>query len=545
MKALLLHRDRDFEVERTPQRFDRTPRKAPAVPSKSEIALVADLELEVLFAAMAGKDPLVYDVVRKALLMGVRNDVDTILYRQEAVRDCLANPDVIQRMYAIANEVFQRQNKIWGHFREYPTGRLDYSVDVMKIYVDGFKRLRALADQSAAKFKSEAFANLFSTLQRELSDSYFAVIDDHLRRLRFNSGVPVSAMLDLGLRGIGYTLRRVRQPNGWLERIFGGLFGDQFGDRRRVYKVYLAPRDQAGANAMNELRDRGLALAAGALGRSADHVVSFYYQLQTELAFYVGCLRLHERLRDLHVPFSFPSPTAPGEPRFACKNLYDISLALSANRRPVGNDINADGKPLIIITGANQGGKTTFLRSVGLAQLMMQSGMFVGAAQLRANVVDAVFTHFRREEDASMKSGKFDEELSRMSDIIDVITPHSLLLFNESFAATNEREGSEIARQIVTALLERPNKVAFVTHQYAFSHGLFESRGESTLFLRAERRDDGERTFKLIEREPLSTSFGEDVYREVFANEEEYDRAAALRLRVEALDTPPRAGVRM
>src|SRR5208282_1952536 len=104
MKALLLHRDRDFEVERTPQRFDRTPRKVTAVPSQSEIALVADLELEVLFTAMAGKDQLVYDVVRKALVTGVGNDVDTILYRQQAVRDCLANPDAIQRMYALANE---------------------------------------------------------------------------------------------------------------------------------------------------------------------------------------------------------------------------------------------------------------------------------------------------------------------------------------------------------------------------------------------------------------------------------------------------------
>jgi hypothetical protein len=537
MKALLLHRDRDFEVERTPQRFDRTPRKVPAVPSQSEIALVADLELEVLFAAMAGKDQLVYDVVRKTLLTGVRNDVDTILYRQQAVRDCLANPDVIQRMYAITNEVFQRQTKLWGFFRESPSGRLDYAVDVMKLYVDGFKRLRALADQSGARFKSEAFANLFSTLQRELSDAYFAVIDDHLKQLRFRSGVPASAMLGQGLRGIGYTLRRVRQPNGWLERIFG--------DGRRVYKIYLAPRDEAGANAMNELRDRGLALAAGALARSADHVVSFYYQLRTELAFYVGCLRVYERLHDLHAPFSFPSPTAAGGPRFACKDLYDISLALSANQRPVGNDINADGKPLIVVTGANQGGKTTFLRSFGLAQLMMQSGMFVAAAQLRANAVDGVFTHFRREEDASMKSGKFDEELGRMSDIVDVIAPYSLLLFNESFAATNEREGSEIARQIVTALLERPNKVAFVSHQFAFSHGLFESRRESTLFLRAERRDDGQRTFKLIEREPLSTSFGEDVYREVFADEEESDRTAALRLKVEALDIPPRAGVQL
>ena len=144
-----------------------------------------------------------------------------------------------------------------------------------------------------------------------------------------------------------------------------------------------------------------------------------------------------------------------------------------------------------------------------------------------------------------MKSGKFDEELGRMSEIVDLIVPHSLLLFNESFAATNEREGSEIARQIVTALLERPHKVAFVSHQYAFSHGLFESRRESTLFLRAERRDDGQRTFKLIEGEPLSTSFGEDVYREVFADEEQSERAAALRLRIEALDIPPTAGVQL
>ena len=108
---------------------------------------------------MAGKDQLVYDVVRKVLLTGVGNDIDTILYRQQAVRDCVANPGEIHRMYALANEVFQRQTKIWGHWRKSPSGRLDYSVEVMKIYVDVFKRLRALADQSAAKFKSETFTN--------------------------------------------------------------------------------------------------------------------------------------------------------------------------------------------------------------------------------------------------------------------------------------------------------------------------------------------------------------------------------------------------
>ena len=87
------------------------------------------------------------------------------------------------------------------------------------------------------------------------------------------------------------------------------------------------------------------------------------------------------------------------------------------------------------------------------------------------------------------------------------------------FAATNEREGSEIARQIVSAVLEGGRRVAFVSHQFAFTNAMYESRGDSTLFLRADRREDGRRTFRLTVGEPLATSFGEDVYREVFKRE--------------------------
>jgi DNA mismatch repair ATPase MutS len=102
---------------------------------------------------------------------------------------------------------------------------------------------------------------------------------------------------------------------------------------------------------------------------------------------------------------------------------------------------------------------------VGLAQLMMQTGMFVAAESFSANMCPRLFTHFKREEDASMKSGKFDEELTRMSEIAKHLVPDSILLFNKSFAATNEREGSEIARQIVSALIEKGFKIFFVSHQ--------------------------------------------------------------------------------
>jgi DNA mismatch repair ATPase MutS len=118
-----------------------------------------------------------------------------------------------------------------------------------------------------------------------------------------------------------------------------------------------------------------------------------------------------------------------------------------------------------------------------------------------------------------MKSGKLDEELSRMSDIVDKITSNSMVLFNESFAATNEREGSEIARQIVSALLENRLKVFFVTHLYKFAHGFLGKKMENgAIFLRAERQTDGGRTFKLVEGEPLQTSYGEDLYNMIFGN---------------------------
>ena len=91
-----------------------------------------------------------------------------------------------------------------------------------------------------------------------------------------------------------------------------------------------------------------------------------------------------------------------------------------------------------------------------------------------------------------------------------------MLLFSESFAATNDREGSEIARQIVSALLERRIKVFFVTHLYEFAHGFYDQNMSNAIFLRAERQVDGGRTFKIMEGEPLQTSYGEDLYNRIF-----------------------------
>ena len=143
---------------------------------------------------------------------------------------------------------------------------------------------------------------------------------------------------------------------------------------------------------------------------------------------------------------------------------------------------------------------------------MMQCGLFVAAESYGANVTRGIFTHFIREEDSGMTSGRLDDELRRMNAIADQIRPHCLMLFNESFAGTNEREGSEIGRQVVRALLDAQVKVFFVTHRFDFAEGFHRQHADSSLFLRAERQPDGRRNYKLAVKEPLPTSFGEDLY---------------------------------
>jgi DNA mismatch repair ATPase MutS len=267
------------------------------------------------------------------------------------------------------------------------------------------------------------------------------------------------------------------------------------------------------------MRGRGIALAASALAQSVDHILSYFTQLRAELGFYVGCLNLRDALDRFGALTCRPEPEPAGEPVLEAHGLYDACLSLAMVGRVVGSDIEAGARTLVVITGANRGGKSTFLRSLGLAQLMMQCGMFVPAESFRADLRDGLLTHFKREEDATLRSGKLDEELGRMSAIVDQVRPGSLVLLNESFASTNEREGSEIGRQIVGALLEAGIKVGYVTHMFDLASWFHAARSDEALFLRAERLPDGRRTFRLIEGEPLPTSHGQDIYRRIFGDD--------------------------
>jgi DNA mismatch repair ATPase MutS len=517
MKVLLMHRDRDFELYQPPssnkygrrQDLDRDTLLRALVWNGP--ALVQDLELDTLLRTMAGSDQFVLEVAQQALLSGLTNDLDTILYRQAILKDCLRNPVVVRGLYDLMTAVAeQTRRQWWGLSSDYPGSMLYSSVDLMETFIGVLRQLRSIAEEHAAGFASEGFTSMFTMLRKELSEEYLATIKDHLRELKFRKGALLSAELGDSNEGTKYMLRKAPgNKQNWLDRILG--------KGPPSYTFRLDPHDESGGRILSDMRNRGIIRVARTLAQSADHVLGFFKMLRTELAFYIACLNLHGDLLSKGMPIAFPIPRPAGERRHEFSGLYDVCLVLTMNRGVVGNTVNADRKNLVIVTGANQGGKSTFLRSIGLAQLMMQCGLLVGAEAFKAAICPALLTHYKREEDTTMKSGKFDEELARMSDIADHVVPNALLLFNESFAATNEREGSDIARQIVRALLGKGMKIFYVTHLYEFARGFFEDKSDGALFLRAERQADGTRTFKLIEGEPLQTSFGEDLYHQVFA----------------------------
>jgi hypothetical protein len=195
MKTFLMHRDQDFDLQRKPP--------------WNAAELTEDLELETLFNAMARRDQLLLEVAKSAILSSSPNDPNTILYRQDILKDCLKNPFIVRGIYHLTVRVMESEKKhYWTFLSDYPSAILDRSISVLQMFVTALKELRNIANVHATKFQSDGFTTLFSTLKTELSDEYFATIQNHLRELKFRHGVLISAELGQGNKGADYVLRK-------------------------------------------------------------------------------------------------------------------------------------------------------------------------------------------------------------------------------------------------------------------------------------------------------------------------------------------------
>ncbi|MEU6558559.1 MutS-related protein [Nocardia nova] len=474
-------------------------------------AVVDDLELPVVFRAMAGGDQFVRTVVADIVPRSL-DDPDVIAYRQRVVNDGCGNPQLLRELYTIATDATGARKWAVGRDRG-ARGKLYLSLEPLTKLIGFLRLLRSTLERDTSSFTSEGFTGLQDRLAATFGDHYLAEVERHLEFLRYEHGFDISADFGPG-GGIAHpVLHEPPKPARRRQNLFGN---------RERHVVEIADTDESAKTFVWRLVGESLDRVADVVTRTADVLADFFQTLRTELAFLIGCVNLAERLRGDGYAVCFPRPVPRDQgASFSCRSLRDPVLCLSGSVAVEGNTIDGRGTLLTVVTGANSGGKSTFLRSLGAAQIMMQAGMFVAAESFSADIREGIFSHFRIQEDSSMTYGRLKEELVRMRELTQRVTPGSMVLWNEPFASTNEREAAQILAPITEALLDSGVKVIVVTHLHDFASEQAERGRSADLFLRAGRQPDGSRNFRLEPGPPATTSHAMDIYRRVFGPDDE------------------------
>lgn len=520
---------------------------------KDDRTIVQDLGLKTLFTAAAkqivmedGKikkiqeaDSFLEETMKKVMMVPLETE-EEIRYRQEIIRDCYEQEGFICRLYELSDQILKDWNKL-GRKVSGRTGAgsvrsLVTDVHVLQLFVDSLRQLKEIFDGYEGKIHSRGFLALQERLRAEFSDrqqanleriledvAFFANEREHeeyegrrmVNKPRIVMGCRIGDGLKPGcfqLESVSTQVKKYRSANSTLGRArdyFSSLTTPSFSIRK----------GEALAEQADQLEYQFVRYIIACCEPVFDSLNSFFDQLHFQAAFYRGTVNLKAYMDRFHMRFCFPKVCGNRSLHFA--DLKEFVMAIEQKREPVGNTCGIDDRNLLIITGANQGGKSTFLRSIGIAQIMMQCGLPVPAESYESGIFPSFFTHFTRREDSEMNSGRLNEELKRMSQIVDQLEGDSLILLNESFASTTEKEGSAIAYDIIRALTESGVKILTVTHLLSFAQRIYEESGSDpdskVEFLSAQRMEDGRRTFKMIPHAPELTSFGLDLYDEIIS----------------------------
>jgi DNA mismatch repair ATPase MutS len=146
---------------------------------------------------------------------------------------------------------------------------------------------------------------------------------------------------------------------------------------------------------------------------------------------------------------------------------YDLALAAKiagTDEAVITNDFRFDGNErVLVISGPNQGGKTTFARSVGQLHYLAALGLPVPAGEATLLHVDDVFTHFDREEAIAEEQGRLAADLLRTRDILDRAGSTSLVILNELFQSTQAGDAADLTARVLAALRQRDVLTVCVT----------------------------------------------------------------------------------
>jgi DNA mismatch repair protein MutS len=469
----------------------------PTDSEESEPPSFADLNLDqVVSAIVAGRDE--YDL--KPFFQAPLRDLDTVAYRHEV-------------------------------FLELEAGRLRSAVRAFATEAQKVRRYLTLAEKQRFKYEKERWfldaavlycdavsALLGALVDLGLSSRGFRGLRDYLTRYttstRFTSLAGEARSVLDGLARVRYTVR----SHG--ARVTVSAYEDEDDYSVEVEQIFERFRQGAVESHLVNVPDGG----------SMDHIEARIVQLvarlypdefsaldefcarhrgfldaciarfDREVQFYLAYLEHIERLSSSRLGFCYPTVSADSK-EVSVEEAFDIALAasLTGNRESlVRNDFFLqEPERILVVTGPNQGGKTTFARMFGQLHFLASLGLPVPARSARLFAADRIFTHFEREEDISTLRGKLDDELVRVKEILEQASRDSIVILNEIFTSTTLDDAVQLGTNVLKQIVDVGCLAVCVTFDDELS-----SLGDATVSMVATVAPDDPsvRTFKIVRK---------------------------------------------
>jgi dsDNA-specific endonuclease/ATPase MutS2 len=394
------------------------------------------------------------------------SDIDAIKYRYEIMHD-LEEESLFKNIRSFADKMrTMRINLSLADKLYYRYEKERMFLEAVAIYCDAVKGL--VQDLSAADLKSRglvafrqylthhAESQFFTSLQAEtlklledlLSVKYSLLIkDDTVQVRKYESGTDYSAEVE-------ETFKKFQQG---AVKDYRAEFSERIG--------------------MNHVEARVLEFVAKLFpdifanlddfcAKNTDYLDEIIRVFDREIQFYVAYLEYAARFKQTGLKFCYPQISKESKEVFDYEG-FDLALAnklINENSSIVCNDFYLkDGERIFVISGPNQGGKTTFARTFGQLHYLASLGCPVPGRAARLFIFDKLFTHFEKEEKINNLRGKLQDDLVRIYDILQGATPNSIVIMNEIFTSTTLQDAVFLGNKIMEKIIELDLLCVFVT----------------------------------------------------------------------------------
>jgi DNA mismatch repair protein MutS len=470
-----------------------------------------DLQLDkVVAGATAGRE--VYDLT--PYFYTPLPTSDAIVYRQEVFRDLecaavLAGVNAFAQAMRSVHASLEQAAKMY-----YRRQRERWFLDAVRAYCRAVEALAAAL--SDAKPRSRGLRGIREGIETYLTSDAFVALRDEAEAIEAGLADVQYCVL---IRDATVTVRPYEGEDDYsaqVERTFAKF-------RTANAKSYaVSMRDWA---EMNHVEANILDLVARLYPEVFDRLSAFHAthtdfidstvaRFEREVQFYLAYLDLIAPVRRAGLSFCYPEMRDSWADTFV-RAGFDLALAVQlageGQGPPIANDWEvAAGEPIVFVTGPNNGGKTTFARALGQAHVLAKLGCPVPGEEARLCLVDAVFTHFERREDALSAMGKLENDLLRMRDILDRASPRSVIIANEMLASTTLRDAAALGRRLLARIRALGALCVWVT----FIDELAAENGQVvSLVAVVDDEDPTVRTYKIERHAPLGRAYAVSVAR--------------------------------